>query len=88
MHRAASYERTIPLAADGEQDTKTDPDESAAAWHRQELGRWLPTPAMAGMLPLGPDYTQDPTPDEFALAVEEQLARYEVHILAASPRMS
>ncbi|MFF1690985.1 MULTISPECIES: hypothetical protein [unclassified Streptomyces] len=62
------------------------PAESAAAWHRQELGRWLPTPPMAGMLLLDPDYTQDPTPDEFALAVEEQLARYEVHNLGRFPK--
>ncbi|MFJ8677350.1 hypothetical protein [Streptomyces sp. NPDC093589] len=89
VHTAAPYERTIPLAANGEQETKTlmlTPAESAATWHREELGRWFPTPPMAGMLLLDPDYTQAPMPDAFDLAVEEQLARYEVHILGRFPK--
>lgn len=88
LHRAEPYERRIPLAADDGQDTRAlmlTPAESAAAWHRQELGRWAPAHPMAGMLLLDPAFTEDGSLDEFDLAVEEQLARYEVPVLGRFP---
>lgn len=89
VHTAASYERTIPLAVDGEQDAKTlmltQPSRP-----RHGTGRnWADgsrRPPWLGCTASAPDYTQDPTPDEFALAVEEQLVRYEVHILGRFPK--
>ena len=85
VHQAERYERHIPLSTEAGQDhVMLTPAESAVQWRQQELGRWTPTRPLTGMLLLNAD-DHDATPDEFDLAVENQLARYGTPVLGRYP---
>ncbi|CAM5326613.1 hypothetical protein [Streptomyces abikoensis] len=87
VHRAEPYERHIPLPATTGQDAKAvtlTPAESAVQWRQQELGRWTPRHPLAGMLLLV-SADQNVPPDDFDLAVEDQLARYGTPVLGRFP---
>ncbi|MEV1066042.1 hypothetical protein [Streptomyces sp. NPDC050263] len=87
MHRAEPYERHIPLPATTGQDGRAvmlTPAESAMQWRQQELGRWTPKRPLTGMLLLT-SADQNMPPDEFDLAVEDQLARYGTPVLGRFP---
>ncbi|WP_405931579.1 hypothetical protein [Streptomyces sp. NBC_00827] len=86
-HRAEPYERRIPLPAESGQDAGAvmlTPTESAVQWRQQELGRWTPKRPLTGMLLVNP-IGQNTPPDEFDLAVEDQLARYGTPVLGRFP---
>ncbi|GHF27235.1 hypothetical protein GCM10010218_05220 [Streptomyces mashuensis] len=87
VHRATPYERHIPLPTTTGQDVRAitlTPAESAVQWRQQELGRWTPRHPLTGMLLLISSDGSVP-PDDFDLAVEEQLARYGTPILGRFP---
>ncbi|EPH41476.1 hypothetical protein ABT390_34275 [Streptomyces aurantiacus] len=87
VHRAASYERHISLPAETGEDSGVvmlTPPESAVQWRQQELGGWTPKYRLTGLLFLT-GAQQPPAPDEFDLAVEEQLARHGTPVVGRFP---
>ncbi|WP_234438043.1 hypothetical protein [Streptomyces viridochromogenes] len=86
VHRAEPYERRIPLPTQS-QDTDAvmlTPTESAMQWRQQELGRWTSKRPLTGML-LVNSASHDVQPDDFDVAVENDLARYGTPVLGRFP---
>ncbi|MFJ7768012.1 hypothetical protein ACIQ1J_06245 [Streptomyces sp. NPDC097107] len=87
VHRAEPYERRIPLPAESGQAAESvmlTPAESAMQWRQQELGRWTSKRPLTGMLLVNPA-TLDVQPDDFDMAVENELARYGAPVLGRFP---
>ncbi|MEU4089563.1 hypothetical protein [Streptomyces aureus] len=84
VHRARRFERRIPLpgkTTDADDGVPLTPAESAVQWRSENLGRVCSHP-LAGLVLLTDDAV---APDEFDVAVDEQLARYGTPVLGRFP---
>ncbi|MBL1086781.1 hypothetical protein JK359_33285 [Streptomyces actinomycinicus] len=87
VHHARPFQRHIPFPG---KTTHTDdgvpltPAESAVLWRSEHLGRSVSTHPLNGLLLLT-ESDEAAAPDEFDLAVEEQLARYGTPVLGRFP---
>ncbi|MFI5688421.1 hypothetical protein [Streptomyces sp. NPDC051636] len=90
VHHARPFQRHIPFPGKTTNTTHTNdgvpltPAESAVLWRSEHLGRSVCTHPLNGLLLLT-ESDEAATPDEFDLAVEEQLARYGTPVLGRFP---
>ncbi|MFB8247302.1 hypothetical protein ACFC5X_19945 [Streptomyces sp. NPDC055952] len=86
VHHSKPYQRRISIpgrATSFEDGVPLTPTESAVQWRQENLGRWVSTQPLDGLLLLThPEAAQQ---DEFDAAVEEHLARYGTPVLGHFP---
>jgi hypothetical protein len=86
VHHSQPYQRRTPIPGRTrslEDSVPLTPTESAVQWRQENLGRWVSTQPLDGLLLLTqPEAAQ---PDEFDAAVEEHLARHGTPVLGHFP---